>query len=366
MYRYTKQIPVEDKSLSDDVKSLFGEELLFPDTQKVYDYVIHEYTIDDVKRYDLSINTEEDSLQFLSFPGTGNMDAISDSPNVTRLFGEMSEDTREGAWLTYETETESNLGQNPGIYKIFDSGKVKFGEQNEKFSELFFNGKVLHDRWLLRVVPNVLDKSLFSDEKILVFWKPAEQLSYDQAFSANKEYKTIQCECPVKKSSAHFHDLVKEEGEELLSKMSTDVIFNPDTHTFEGVGSAEGTWIDMFGEKYTYTPEFITHSYNKQRDALARGEKIMVGTEHQSLLGFHGEVTDIQLFQQPIYHIRVKGIYTGPVDIQNENYGLSYEFRLRSVWNSEFQTWVPFDSTTDRIDVVRRPACKICWINKVK
>jgi len=293
------------------------------------------------------------------------MDTISDKPTITRLFGEMSEDTRSGAWLTYQSETDVGVNQNSGIYKIIDSGKMRIGEQNEKFSEIFFKGSLMSDRWILRVIPNVLDKALFSSSNIFLLWKPSKQLSYESVFSPNKEYKDIQCDCPVKSSSAHFHELVKDDGEEMISKLTTDVIFNPQSSTFDGVGAAEGTWVDMFGEKYTYTPEFVVHTYNKQRDALARGEKIAIGTEHGVLESFNGEVTGVKLVTQPIYHIRVQGVYTGPSDINNENFGLSYEFRLRSVWNSEFQSWVPYDSITDRIDVVRRPACKICWINKI-
>jgi len=157
----------------------------------------------------------------------------------------------------------------------------------------------------------------------------------------------------------------KEGGEVTLSKMSTDVLFNNEEKTFEGVGVAAGTWVDLYGEKYTYTPEFIVHTFNKQRDQLKRGEETILNTEHPLGEQINGKITDVQLYREPIYHIRVKGIYKGPADLENEQYGLSYESKLRSHWSEEFQSWVPFDTTTDKISVVKRPACKICWINKV-
>lgn len=337
---------------------------LFKDTKEELPFVIHKHTVGDSIDYQLSIQTEKDELQFLNFPRTGNMATISDEPNITRLFGTESEDTRSEEWLTFEGKTHDHESDDlPGVYEIFDRGVVKIGEQTEKHSEVFFNGKQLSDRWIIRKIPNVFDKALFSEESVLLFWKPPKQQDYDNYES--KSYNSIECDCPVKDASANFSELIKEEGEEMISKMSTDVNF--DSNTFEGIGAAEGTWIDMFGEKYTYTPEFITHTFNQQREALKRGEKIFVGTNHSldEQLSFNGEITEVQLFQEPIYHIGVKGIYNGPADIESDQFGLSYEYHFKSAWDEKFQSWVPFESKTERIDVIKRPACKICWINKV-
>ena len=330
-------------------------------------FVIHEHSVDDVVDYQLSIMSENNELEFLQFPRTGNMATISDSPNITRLFGTRSEDTRSEDWLTFEGTTHDNESESsPGVYKIYDHGIVKFGEKTNKYTELFFDGGKITDRWLLRKIPNVFDKTMFSEgSPVYLFWKPPKQKSYKDSFSANSTYKTIKCACPTTELSAKFAEFSREEGVETFSKMSTDVLFNGEGKTFEGVGLAEGTWIDLYGEKYTYTPEFITHTFNKQRDQLKKGEKISFNTEHPLEEQFHGDVTDVQLFREPIYHIRVKGIYKGPADIENDQYGLSYESRLRSHWSENFQSWVPFDTTTEKISVVKRPACKICWINKV-
>jgi len=311
--------------------------------------------------------TERNELEFLQFPRTGNMATISDSPNITRLFGKMSEDTRDEDWLTFEGTTQENESESsPGVYKIYDHGIVKFGEKTNKYTELFFDGGKVTDRWLLRKIPNVFDKKMFSEgSPVYLFWKPPKQKSYNDSFDAKKSYNSVKCDCPTQELSAKFAEITREEGVETFSKMSTDVIFDGTDQTFEGVAAAEGTWIDLYGEKYTYTPEFITHIFNKQRDALKKGEKVTLNTEHPDLDQFHGDVTDIQLYREPIYHIRVKGIYKGPADLNSDQHGLSYEFRLRSHWSEDFQSWVPFDATTDKISVVKRPACKICWINKV-
>lgn len=333
--------------------------MIFKDIKEELPFVIHTRTVGDKIDYQLSIQTGDNELEFLNFPRTGNMATISDEPNITRLFGTKSEDTRSVEWMNFSGDTAD------GVYEIFDRGVVKFGEQTEKHSEVFFNGLKLKDRWILRKIPNVLDKALFSEESILLLWKPPMQQDYNNYES--KSYNSVQCDCPIKSASANFSELIKEEGEEVISKMSTDINFDGDTNTFEGIGAAEGTWIDMFGEKYTYTPEFITHTFNQQRDRLNKGEKIFVGTNHSldEQLSFNGEITEVQLFQEPIYHIGVKGIYNGPADIESDQFGLSYEYRFKSVWDEKFQSWVPFESKTERIDVIKRPACKICWINKV-
>jgi len=335
--------------------------------EKEIPFVIHKHSVGDKIDYQLSIMTENDELEFLQFPRTGNMATISDSPNITRLFGTRSEDTRSEGWLTFEgTTLEKESESDLGVYEIFDSGTVKFGERTRKYTELFFNGDKVTDRWILRKIPNVFDKAMFSEgSPVYLFWKPPKQKSYDDSYISNSKYKEVKCECPTEKLSAKFAEISKDEGEVVFSKMSTDIMFNGDAQTFEGVAAAEGTWIDLYGEKYTYTKEFIIHTFNKQRDFLKSGEKVTLNTEHPEFNQIQGEITDVQLYQEPIYHIRVKGIYKGDTDLSDDQYGLSYEFRLRSKWNEEFQCWVPFDAITDKISVVKKPACKICWINKV-
>jgi hypothetical protein len=345
---------------------------IFEDTNKELPFVIHKHVVGNKTSYQLSVQTDNDELQYMEFPCQAR-ETLSNKPNITKLFGRESEDTRSPEWLEFEGQTLNAEGEiavdgqmKPvsGIYEIIDSGLLKIGKQTNEHSEIFLQGRTLTDRWILRRLPNVFDNSFLSDsEEVILLWKPQKQKSYNS--SPEEPYNIVLCDCPIKDASSKFHEYAKEEGVEILSKLTTDILFDYNTQTFEGISAAEGTWVDMFGNKYTYTPEFIIHTYNKQRDMLNSGEKITLNTEH---LGenYEGEVTDVKLYQQPIYHIKVKGIYKGPSKLSDDKFGLSYEYRLRSSWNEEFQTWIPFESITERLSVVKRPACKVCWITKVK
>jgi len=344
--------------------------MIFRSNNQEVDFVVHEHSVGGTIDYQLSIQ-DGDELRFLSFLRTGEMATISDVPNITRLFGRESEDTRALTWLTYQGMTKNSEGgdddpHTPGVYKILDSGKAIVGHQTEEYSEVFLSGESLSDRWIIRKLPNLFPSVFKGSDDIYLLWKPPVQKKYEKALNSEEPYNNINCACPVNNASSKFAELTKEEGVAMGSTITTDMLFNPEAKTFEGVGAAEGTWIDMFGNKYTYTPEFIVHNYEEQRSRLAAGEIIQVNTHHETEHEFEGRITEVQLFQQPIKHIVVKGTYNGPVDLDDRQFGLSYEYRLRSVWNEEFQSWVPFEATTDKISVVERPACKVCWINKVK
>lgn len=347
-----------------------------PNNQEL-NYVIHEHKIGGIRDYQLSIQVD-DELQFVNFPQIG-MATLRDTPKLTRLFGKQSDDTRSVGWLNFEGITKSSESitdvvegttiEDKAEYKIVDKGVLKVGIQTSKFSELFFNGKVLSDRWILRRIPNIFDTAKFGDAKeCLLLWKPAEQKKYENSSDKLIPYQTITCDCPVKDASAKFHEYAKEEGTELNAKFTTAISLNSDSQTFEGVSVAEGTWIDLYGNAYIYTPEFITHLYNKQRDRLKEGDPILISTGHDYYgitENIGGSVNKVQLVQEPIKHIVVNGNYTGSLPLTEGDYGLSYEYKLKSTWNPTFQAWVPFDATIYRLSVVRLPACKICWINKV-
>ncbi len=322
-------------------------------------YVIHKFNDDGDISYQLSLQSDDSELEFLNFPRIGNMATISDKPNITRLFGTMSEDTRSLDWLDFEGKIESSNS----VYDIFDKGIARIGTNTAKFTELYFNTDKLSGRWILRKLPNVFDKAAFGDAKIVyLLWKPPRQKSYDDAYVDTAYFANTKCACPVADASAKFHDLIREEGEERITKITTEVSFNAHDQTFEGIAAAEGTWTDMFGNTYIYTPEFIVHTYNKQK---AQGD-IPLTTEHNEFgENFDGHTTSVRLIHQPIKHIVVNGVYSGPVTLSEGELGLSYEYRFRSVWNEDFQAWIPFESITDKLSVVQRPACKICWITKV-
>jgi len=158
--------------------------------EKEIPFVIHEHTVGKVIDYQLSILSDNNELEFLQFPRTGNMATISDSPNITRLFGKLSEDTRSKDWLTFEGTTRQNEGESsPGVYKIYDNGVVKFGEQTRKYTEVFFNGDKVTGRWLLRKIPNVFQKGMFGEgDSVYLFWKPPKQKSFNDSFDPKSNF----------------------------------------------------------------------------------------------------------------------------------------------------------------------------------
>jgi hypothetical protein len=293
-------------------------------------FVVHQHDDD----YQLSYG--EDQLQFFEFSRTGLMATLSNNPNTTKLFGLKSEDTRSPDWMNFEGDTVD------GIYKIIDKGELEITDQDDKHFKLTLNGEHLNGEWILRRIPNVFDKALFGEATFgYVFWKPGENNSELAKFSED--------------------DLTETGG-----RFNLDITLNAEDQTFEGIGAAEGTWTDMFGVPYMYTAEFIESIFKSQERKLQAGERIPLNTEHPNdELDIDGDVTEVLLVREPINHIRVKGKYHGATTLQAGEVGLSYEFRFRSNWSPEFQAWIPFDSITDKLSVVKRPACKICWITKV-
>ena len=321
-------------------------------------YVIHKHTVDGEIEYQLSLQSDEGELEFLTFPRTGNMATISNKPNITRLLGTLSEDTRDVGWLDYQgVESPSSA------YDIVAKGVARIGKNTEKYTELYFNEENLSGRWILRKIPNVFDKAKFGDAKVVyLLWKPPRQKTYAEAFQNIAYFSETKCACAVSDMSAKFHELVREEGVESITKIVNTVSFNHQDQTFEGTAMAEGTWTDMYGNTYIYTPEFVVHTYNKQKE---QGD-IPLSTEHDEFgESFDGHTTGVRLIHKPIKHIVVNGVYNGTRTLSEGETGLSYEYKFKSVWNEDFQAWVPFESITDKLSVVNRPACKICWITKV-
>lgn len=295
-------------------------------------FVIHKHN----DNYQLSYG--ENELQFFEFSKTGLMATLSDNPNTTRLFGKKSEDTRSEAWMNVEGDTKD------GIYDIVDKGEVEITDQSEKHFKLTFNGEKLTGDWILRRIPNIFDKALFGEDTFgWIFWKPG-----------------------TNPNEAKFSSIDEDDLQDVGGRFNLDLSLNAEDQTFEGIAAAEGTWVDMFGVPYLYTKEFIEQIATSQISKLESGERIPLNTEHPTdELALDGDVTEVQLVREPINHIRVKGKYHGSTTLQEGDIGLSYEFRFRSVWNEDFQAWMPFDSITDKLSVVKRPACKICWITKV-
>ena len=276
---------------------------------------------------------------------------ISNKETISRLFGVPTANTYDKRWLNVEGVTVDGKE----VFIQYDKGTLEIGKQTENYSELFLSGSRLSGRWLLRKIPNIFDKAFIDREReseIAVLWKPSLQSS-----SPKGEYTQVTCDCPLKvlsKSSTPKNTPTYKTS----SRLQAGITFNS-LGEFEGTACAEGTWIDMFGVKYVYTADFVKKLASQMSQSANQG-KLIVDKDHSN--DDNGSIYAVSLFQDPINYVKVKGRYNGDL---SSAMGLSLELRLRSVWNEEFQAWVPFEAITDRVSLVGDPACKICWINQV-
>jgi len=105
---------------------------------------------------------------------------IKPDPSPVRVFAaEKAPEPRE--WLTYEgVVPPGSVGATryePGVFYIFDKGKLYLGVQFPWFRELFIEGKELKGRWVLRLIPRrkpATAKTAF----LWLFGKPKDQTPY--------------------------------------------------------------------------------------------------------------------------------------------------------------------------------------------
>ena len=293
---------------------------------------------------------EERSIRTYKFAQrkTDELSYLSDNVNVSRLFGQFSE-IRAPSWLNLEGVDN----KTKEVYVKNTMGEFTIGTQTDDFTELFFHKGKLSGRWVLRNIPNVFAKEFLNKKKdVYLLWKPTEQ-------TPHAEQKSINCGiCPTK--SLQSQPMKKGKLIPKKAKFQMQINVDEENHTFEGIASAEGTWVDMFGNKFIYTADFVKTLYNRMTQTTLKG-KLTVDKEHDE--EDSGLITSVQLVQDPINHIIVKGTYSGTLD---DVRGLSPELTLRSAWNEEFAGWVPVDVTPDRVSLVTNPACKICWIQEIR
>lgn len=270
---------------------------------------------------------------------------VSNKENTSRLFGKALMGSANKGWLNVD-----GIAENGEIYIPFDKGTIELGIQNNNYSELFFSGSKLSGRWFLRKLPNIFDKSLLGDREseICVLWKPSKQSN-----SPSEATHEVTCACPMKTLNSNPVKPDKVDKYVMKSSMTMPVITGEGT--FEGIATAEGTWIDMFGVKYVYTADFVKLLASRMQEAV-KTQSLLVDKHHQN--DDNGTISSVLLVQDPINHVKVQGKYNGDL---SDVLGMSMELRLRSVWSDEFQAWVPFDAMTDRVSLVSDPACKICW-----
>jgi len=315
-----------------------------PSSKVAQPYVIHKHVIQNKTSYELGILADDEMVYFdLPIPEASMGPMLVDTPNVTRLFAQKSK-PRPPSWLDFS----GGLITGDESYELFDKGTVITGENNGLYTELFFSGNQLHGRWLLRNIPNVLDQSLFSEREIALFWKPPLQ-----ATEPGASYNSVECACPMKMAKSNNSQRSKRD---VRSRFESPVVID-ENNIVSGIAAAEGTWTDMFGNTYTYTSEFMDTLYTRLQEYLS---VITTDKEHDNV--DKGYINSVGMVQDPIKYITAKGNYNGNIDGVR---GFSLEMTLRSFWNEELQSFIPFDAIPVRISLVGNPACKICWINQV-
>ena len=125
---------------------------------------------------------------------------------------------------------------------------------------------------MLRNIPNVFAKEVLNKKKdVYLLWKPTEQ-------TPHAEQKSINCGiCPTK--SLQSQPMKKGKLIPKKAKFQMQINVDEENHTFEGIASAEGTWVDMFGNKFIYTADFVKTLYNRMTQTTLNG-KLTVDKEH--------------------------------------------------------------------------------------
>lgn len=63
----------------------------------------------------------------------------------------------------------------PGVFSIYERGKLYFGAVKPYFVEMFLNGKKFTGRWVIRQLPNPFSSH---PKFVYLFWKPQDQMPY--------------------------------------------------------------------------------------------------------------------------------------------------------------------------------------------
>jgi hypothetical protein len=263
---------------------------------------------------------------------------IGDRPGVSRLFGSFSEPTervRDFKGFTGVTkEKEVYLPVDKGTIRIFNT---------ENSTELWFKGEKMNGRWLLRDLPNIFDNKFIEGERMQLLWKPeTKETQMSQQLENLKQL-------PIK--------VLKGEPSKIQSLMQSGISVNSETKEFDVTVAAEGTWLDKFGQKFTYTKDFINTLFTTMNMQILDGT-IPSGVDKEHSKIDEGKMTSLQLLDEPIAHIKGRGFFNGPIGDVN---GASIDAELDAIFLEEFQSWFPVNGITKRVSLVANPACKVCF-----
>jgi hypothetical protein len=263
---------------------------------------------------------------------------MGDVPGVSRLFGSDSTPIeREPAWLEFEGVTEGTKE----VYMPIEHGEVEV-IKTENGTQFNFNSEKMNGRWLMRTLPNIFDDGFIKGENMNLFWKPDNLLTQMSSKMENAQ-------------SIPSKDLPGEKVK-ISTNMQSGISISSNSKEFDTIVAAEGTWIDKFGQKFTYTKEFINTLFTNMNMQLLEGTiPIGVDKEHDKM--DNGKMTNLQLLEQPIAHIRGRGFFNGKM---GDASGVSIDAELDAVFLPEFQSWFPVNGITKRVSLVASPACKVC------
>ena len=246
----------------------------------------------------------------------GELGAISNVPNMTRLFGTEIQNFNEPYYLF------------PIDLSVASSGEYKVLQENEKYLKVQFLSGLLSGIWILR--------RLNTGEVLL--WKPA-----DDNFV-----------CPAK---SMITPVVSSFAQPVVQQFSSFVA-STDGKTFSGVAAATGVWtgLDMHTTMFpAYTIEKMYHKMIQNMGSL------VVDFNHD--LQNKGGIDKVTLHDdKKIKYISVEG--HSDVEVPR-GAGLSIMTVSDLRWDDNLKVFVADDSTPLGVSVITKgnPACTICRVN---
>lgn len=258
---------------------------------------------------------------------------------VSRLYGQFSESVdRNPSWLDFEGVTKDTKE----VYLPIEKGKVEVIHSDNGI-EFNFHSDKISGRWLMRQIPNIFDNEFIEGENMQLFWKP--------------DTKETQMSQKLENMKLIKPEALDGEKTKVKSMMQSNISVSSNSKDFDVIVAAEGTWIDKFGVKFTYTKEFINTLFTNMNMQILEGT-IPIGVDKNHSKIDDGKMTSLQLLDEPIAHIRGRGFFNGNIGDVN---GASIDAELDAVFVKDFQSWFPVNGVTKRVSLVANPACKVCF-----
>lgn len=197
--------------------------------------------------------------------GTCPCEVIGDKAGVSRLYGEFSEpierhlDFKRFKGITKDKQTYAPMER--GTVRVFNT---------ENSTEFWFKSPKITGRWLLRDLPNVFDNEFIKGERMQLFWKPETKETHMGQQLEN--LKTLNS------------SVLKGETTKINSMMQSGISIASNKKDFDVTVAAEGTWVDKFGQKFTYTKDFINTLFTTMNMQILDGTiPIGVDKEHSKI-----------------------------------------------------------------------------------